>query len=177
MLVDHDWLWENGCTHGGSAGLSVSRGQQRPDICRNLLRHQRVASVSSFLSLPQGGDTSSALKVYSESIDKNMNMAFMQCRFTFLVYIFLLHLRESPQAVLADAHRSLCAVPGWDIAAESSRAQPTSVYFIGCLFHSVKHATQGPCGAMYYPPPLLLFLSLSQCKQCVYRECFLHLPV
>lgn len=65
---------------------------------------------------------------------------------------------------------SLCC-PGTE---HGSGAQPSGVYFIGCLFRSVKHATQGPCGAVYSNPflsPLLLPphpLSLSPSVKSVY---------
>ena len=42
-----------------------------------------------------------------------------------------------------------CAVSVQNMAAECSAAQLKGVYFIECLFRSVKHATQGPCGAMH----------------------------
>lgn len=77
----------------------------------------------------------------------------MLCCFMFFVYVFLLHLRTHVFMATCSGGRctqkSLCAVPGQNMAAECSRAQPSGVYFIGCLFRSVKHATQGPCEVMY----------------------------
>lgn len=70
----------------------------------------------------------------------------------------------------ARACRSLSAVPLWNVAEECSRAQQSGVYFIGCLFRSVKHATQGPCGAMCSKPSLPLSLLLSPSVNIVYIE-------